>query len=73
MLNALLTLACEASNYNKSVPVPKEVPGYEIGTHVTDYAGMEKCLNALAASSPKFVTGSYGEDYETHPKNLDFI
>ena len=66
VLNVLLTLSCGASNYSNSVSTPKEVLGYEIGTRVTNYAGMEKYLNALAASSPKVVTGSYGEDYEKH-------
>jgi len=36
VLSALLALACEASNYNNSVPTPKEVLGYEIGTRVTN-------------------------------------
>jgi len=66
VLSVLLTVPSEASDYDDRVPTPKEVLGYEIGTQVTNYAGMEKYVDALAASSPKVITGSYGEDYENH-------
>ena len=66
LLSASIALSGYAIEYDSSIPSPSEVLGYEIGTHVTNYAGMEKYLNVLAASSPKVVTGIYGEDYEKH-------
>jgi hypothetical protein len=51
-------------DYDPDIPTPDSVLGYSLGAWVTDYAGMERYLSALAHASPRVVYGSYGSDYE---------
>ena len=53
-----------AAEYDPAIPTPDSVLGYPLGSRVTDYAGMERYLSALAEASPRVVAGSYGSDYE---------
>ncbi len=53
-----------AQEYDSSLPTPESVLGSRLGAQVTDHAGMERYLAALAQASPRIVYGAYGSDYE---------
>ncbi len=60
----LPAIQASSAEYDPAIPTPDSVLGYPLGSRVTDYAGMERYLSALAEASPRVVTGSYGSDYE---------
>ena len=58
--------------YDASVPTPESVLGYAIGERHTDYAGLERWLDALRASD-RLAIPKYGESFEKRPLYLIFI
>src|SRR5688500_857189 len=58
--------------YDATVPTPESVLGYAIGERHTDYAGLERWLNALRQSD-RVVIRKYGESFEKRPLYLIFI
>lgn len=58
--------------YDPAVPTPAAVLGYEVGTHHTDYAGLERWLAALRPSERVRVL-RYGESIERRPLYLVVI
>ncbi len=58
--------------YDAAVPTPEAVLGYAIGERHTDYAGLERWLNALRQSD-RVVIRKYGESFEKRPLYLIFI
>ena len=58
--------------YDPGVPTPESVLGYAIGEHHTDYAGLERWLNALRRSD-RVVIRTYGESIEKRPLYLIFL
>ena len=58
--------------YDRSVPTPASVLGYEIGTYHTDYAGLERWLDALKASDRVRIV-RYGTSEEKRPLYLVVI
>jgi hypothetical protein len=55
--------------YDPKVPTPASVLGYPIGTHHTDYAGLERWLTALRTSDRVRVV-TYGRSIERRPLYL---
>ncbi|HEX2716165.1 MAG TPA: M14 family zinc carboxypeptidase, partial [Gemmatimonadaceae bacterium] len=58
--------------YDPAVPRPDSVLGYAVGTHHTDYAGLERWLAALQRSDRVRVL-RYGESVERRPLYLIVI
>ncbi|MBA3948551.1 MAG: hypothetical protein H0X44_01235 [Acidobacteria bacterium] len=58
--------------YDAAVPTPEKVLGYAIGERHTDYAGLERWLNALRTSN-RVVIRTYGESIERRPLYLIVI
>src|SRR5262245_21276460 len=58
--------------YNSAMPTPASVLGYEIRTHHTDYAGLERWLAALQKSDRVRVL-RYGASEEKRPLYLVVI
>ena len=58
--------------YDAKFPTPESVLGYAIGERHTDYAGLERWLNALRASD-RVVIRKYGESFEKRPLYLILI
>jgi hypothetical protein len=58
--------------YDNAVPTPQSILGYEIGTYHTDYAGLERWLDALRASDRVRVL-RYGATEERRPLYLIVI
>ncbi|HEX7176569.1 MAG TPA: M14 family zinc carboxypeptidase, partial [Pyrinomonadaceae bacterium] len=58
--------------YDPAIPTPASVLGYEVGTHHTDYAGLERWLAALRPSERVRVV-RYGESIEHRPLYLVVI
>ncbi len=58
--------------YDPAVPTPESVLGYPIGSYHTDYAGLERWLVALKASSRVRIV-QYGRSVERRPLYLIII
>jgi hypothetical protein len=58
--------------YDPAVPTPESVLGYPIGSYHTDYAGLERWLAALKASSRVRIM-QYGHSVERRPLYLIII
>lgn len=58
--------------YDAAFPTPDKVLGYAIGERHTDYAGLERWLNALRTSN-RVVIRTYGESIEKRPLYLILI
>lgn len=50
--------------YDKDIPAPKDVLGYQLGERFTIYADAVNYFKQLAAASDKISIASYGETYE---------
>ena len=68
--------------YDKSLPVPADVLGYQLGERFSLYADVVDYFEKLAAASPRITIARYGESYEqreliylviTSEKNQDQI
>lgn len=55
--------------YDASVPTPESILGYPIGTHHTDYRGLERWLRAIEGS-PRVRILEYGRSIEGRPLYL---
>ena len=58
--------------YDPAFPTPEQVLGYAIGTHHTDYAGLERWIAALQ-KSPRVRVVRYGQSVERRPLYLIVI
>ncbi|MCI0486888.1 MAG: hypothetical protein L0229_09835 [Blastocatellia bacterium] len=58
--------------YDSSVPTPEAVLGYPIGSYHTDYAGLERWLNAIKSSNRVKIL-RYGESVERRPLYLIIV
>ena len=67
----LSAMVAHAQDYDARIPTPDSVLGYPLGARVTDYAGIERYLSALAHASPRVLSGTYGSDYEN--RELRFL
>ena len=52
--------------YDPAFPTPEQVLGYAIGTHHTDYAGLERWIAAIQ-KSPRVRVVRYGQSVERRP------
>ena len=50
--------------YDPSIPTPKSVLGYEIGSYLTDHLQMVDYIHRLADSSDRVQVFEFGETYE---------
>ncbi len=66
--------------YDPSIPTPKSVLSYEIGTYLTDHLQMVEYIHRLADSTEKVSVFEYGHTYEkrkmyilaiSSPKNIE--
>ena len=58
--------------YDPAVPTPESVLGYPIGAYHTNYAGLERWLNALRSSQRVRIV-RYGESIERRPLYLIIV
>lgn len=58
--------------YDQKVPAPESVLGYPIGTYHTNYAGLERWLNALRGNE-RVRIARYGESVEKRPLYLIIV
>jgi len=52
------------TGYDESVPRPKDVLGYQIGTHHTEPAHVVRYFEAVAEASPRVALDGHGRTYE---------